>query len=92
MSLNNDKGNFTKNAEACENILVEDKTLKSQVVKLADQTRALSKSYDAIIISSGSFEAGSVKDSDIFEVYDRVDKANFQSALLGGHLASHFLD
>ena len=68
---------FKKNADACENIIVEDKALKSQITKLADSTRAASKGYDAIIISSGSFEAGSVKDSDIFEVYDRVDKANF---------------
>ena len=83
---------FKKNTDACENIIVEDKALKSQITKLADSTRAASKGYDAIIISSGSFEAGSVKDSDIFEVYDRVDKANFQSALLGGHLASHFLN
>ena len=68
---------FNKNTDACENIIVEDKALKSQITKLADLTRAASKGYDAIIISSGSFEAGSVKDSDIFEVYDRVDKANF---------------
>ena len=58
---------------------------------LADQARSASGNYDAIIIASGSFEAGSVKDDNIFEIYDKVDRANFQSALLGGHLASHFL-
>ena len=55
------------------------------------ETGEAEKNYDAIIVASGSFEAGSIRDDDIFEVYQRVDRANFQSALLGGHLASHYL-
>ena len=80
-----------ENSEANTNIIVKDTPMKVQVSSLADQVRSASGNYDAIIIASGSFEAGSVKDDNIFEVYDKVDRMNFQSALLGGHLASHFL-
>jgi len=35
---------------------------------------------------------GSVKDNDIFEKYEKMDRMNFQTALLAGHLAAHQLD
>ena len=34
---------------------------------------------------------GSVKDNDLFEVYERMDRMNTQSALLAAHLASRYL-
>lgn len=34
---------------------------------------------------------GNIKDQDIFEQYDKIDKMCAQSALLTGHLASRFL-
>ena len=34
---------------------------------------------------------GSVKDKDVFEKYDKLDRMNLQSALLSSHLASKFL-
>ena len=66
-----------ENQEASSNIIVKDSALKLQVNDLADQARSVTDRYDAIIVASGSFEAGSVKDENIFEVYERVDRANF---------------
>ena len=34
---------------------------------------------------------GTVRDSDLFEKYDRLDRMNTQSALLTAHLAAHYL-
>ena len=48
--------------------------------------------YDAIICVAGGYEGGSVKDNDVFEKYQRLDRMNFQSALLAGHLATKFLN
>jgi hypothetical protein len=49
-------------------------------------------SFDSIICVAGGFEAGSVKDTDVFEKYYKVDRMNFQSALFSAHLATRFLD
>ena len=35
---------------------------------------------------------GSIKDDDILEKYIALDRANFESALLTGHLSTQFLD
>ncbi len=35
---------------------------------------------------------GSIKDSNIFQVYEDQDRVNFQSALLAGHLATKCLN
>lgn len=48
--------------------------------------------YDAILCVSGGFAMGSIKDSNIFQVYEEQDKVNFQSALLAGHLATKCLN
>lgn len=45
--------------------------------------------YDSIICVAGGFNLSSVKDKDIFEKYEEIDKMNFQTALLAGHIASH---
>ena len=34
---------------------------------------------------------GTIRDADLFEKYDRLDRMNAQSALLTGHLAAHYL-
>ena len=48
--------------------------------------------YDAMICVAGGFTMSSVKDKDIFEKYEKMDRMNFQSALLTAHLATKFLD
>ena len=35
---------------------------------------------------------GSVKDADVLDKYEKMDKMNFQSALMTAHLATKFLD
>ena len=49
-------------------------------------------SYDSIICVAGAFDVGSIKDKDVFEKFEKIDKMNFQSALLTGHLATKFLN
>ena len=49
-------------------------------------------SYDSIICVAGGYEGGSIKDKDVFEKYLKLDRMNFQSALLSAHLATRFLD
>jgi hypothetical protein len=34
-------------------------------------------SYDAIICVAGGFEMGAVKDKDVFDKYEKMDKMNF---------------
>lgn len=45
-----------------------------------------------MICVAGGFDMGSVKDRDVFEKFEKMDKMNFQSALLTAHLATKFLD
>lgn len=48
-------------------------------------------SYDSIICVAGGFMMGTVKDNDIFEKFEKLDKMNMQSALLTSHLATKYL-
>lgn len=41
---------------------------------------------------AGGFDMGSVKDRDVFEKFEKLDKMNFQSALMTAHLATKYLD
>ena len=40
---------------------------------------------------AGGFKVGSIKDNDIYEKYFEMDRMNFQSALLAGHLSTKYL-
>jgi len=40
---------------------------------------------------AGGFELGSVKDKDVFQRFENLDRLNFQSALLTSHLATQYL-
>ena len=84
---------ITSNSEADKHIQV-DSTLpmKEQVQGLLSMSRSASSGYDSIICVSGGFGCSSVKDEDIFQKYEEMDKMNFQSALLAGHIASHQLN
>ena len=80
------------NTEATANVIVDrNVSMKDQVSAILNQTTKFSQSFDAILVVSGGFAMGSVKDKDIFEQWERQDKINFQSALLGGHLATQLL-
>lgn len=80
------------NDEANANILVTKDPMKDQARFLLDESMKASKLYDSIICVSGGFNLSSVKDSDIFEKYEQMDRMNFQTALLAGHIASHTLN
>jgi len=41
---------------------------------------------------TGGFTMGSIKDTDVFVKFEKIDKMNFQSALLTAHLATKFMD
>ena len=58
--------------------------IHSQVTKFAPK-------IDSIICVAGGFQVGSVQDVDVMQNYDNIDRMNFQSALLTGHLATKFL-
>jgi hypothetical protein len=45
-----------------------------------------------MVCVAGGFDMGSVKDTDVFAKFERLDKMNFQSALLTAHLATKYLD
>ena len=47
--------------------------------------------YDSMICVAGGFDMGSVKDKEVFEKYQKLDKMNLQSALLTSHLATRYL-
>lgn len=51
-----------------------------------------SKGYNSIICVSGGFGLSSIKDKDIFDKYEDMDRKNFQSALLAAHIASFQLN
>ena len=51
-----------------------------------------SNKYDSIICVAGGFECSNIKDTTIFESYERMDKVNFQSALLAAHIATKTLN
>ena len=58
---------------------------------LKESIRA-SKLYDSIICVGGGFSQGHLKDADVFEKYDEMDRKNFKSALLAAHFATHQLN
>ena len=55
------------------------------------QTSAFAKEFDSIICVAGGFGISSVKDEDVFEKYLEMDRMNFQTALLSGHLGTKYL-
>ena len=65
--------------------------LKDQVKQVHEHTKTFSTSFDSIICTAGGFEMGSIRDHDVLEKFDRLDRLNAQSALLTGHLAAHYL-
>ena len=58
---------------------------------MLESFRKMDRDFGAVICVSGGFDAGTIKDANIFEKYEQQDQVNFQSALLGSHLASHLL-
>jgi dihydropteridine reductase len=80
------------NDTADANILIStEKRLQEQVQEIHARTKSFNQSFDSIICTAGGFEAGTVRDFDVLEKYERLDRMNAQSALLAGHLAAHYL-
>jgi hypothetical protein len=51
--------------------------MKAQAGNLLTSSIQASKGYDSIICVAGGFNLSSVKDLDIFEKYDEMDRKNF---------------
>jgi len=66
--------------------------MKEQAAALLAESMKASTYYDSIICVAGGFNLSSVKDKDIFEKYEQMDRMNFQTALLAGHIAAHQLN
>jgi len=79
------------NEQADANITLRADSIQSQLALIHEQTKAFSQAFDSVICTAGGFEAGSVRDRDIFEKYDKLDRMCAQSALLSGHLGAHYL-
>ena len=83
---------LNQNSEADSNlVLAGDQQVQSQLPAIYEQTRSFAPSYDSIICVAGGFDVSNVKDDDVLEKYLHIDKVNFQSALLAGHLSTKFL-
>ena len=81
------------NEEADVNILVDsNKSMKDQASRLLKAAIDANKKYDSIICAAGGFNLSSVKDMDIFDKYEEMDKMNFQTALMAAHIAAHTLN
>ena len=69
---------ISANSEADVNLTIDSKvSMKEQVSGLLASSRKASQGYDSIICVSGGFGVSSVKDADIFEKYEQMDKMNF---------------
>ena len=80
------------NTEAHSNLILDSqKKIQEQIRQIHEQTGAFSKSFDSIICTAGGFDMGSVRDHDVFEKYEKLDRMNAQSALLSAHLAANYL-
>ena len=80
------------NTTADANIIIDSqKKIQEQLRLIHDQTSAFSKSFDSIICTAGGFDMGSIRDHDVFEKYEKLDRMNAQSALLSAHLAANYL-
>jgi hypothetical protein len=68
---------------------------RHQSFHLSNHIRLMTKltcfSFDSIICVAGGFDMGSVKDKEVFDKYEKLDKMNLQSALLTSHLATKYL-
>ena len=51
--------------------------MKAQVGTLAEQTRAASAQYNAIICVAGGFGLSNIRDTSIMESYEEQDRINF---------------
>ncbi len=66
---------LTANTEADFNLILDSqKKMQEQISQVHKETSNFSKSFDSIICTAGGFEMGSVRDHDIFQKYDRLDK------------------
>ena len=84
------KGQENKHADS--NLLIDPtQNIQSQLPHLYEEAMSFSKEFDSIICVAGGFDVSHIKDEDILEKYAQMDKINFQSALLTGHLSTKFL-
>ena len=82
----------TANTESDQNIIFnKDAPTKDNAKALVEQAAQHSQQYQSIICVAGGFDVGEVNDSDVFEKFERLDKMNFQSALMAAHLATRQL-
>jgi dihydropteridine reductase len=80
------------NTEADINLVLDsNKKIQEQIRLIHEQTSSFSKAFDSIICTAGGFDMGSVRDHDVFEKYEKLDRMNAQSALLSAHLAANYL-
>ena len=81
-----------ENSEADSNIVISptDK-VQDQMEMIYDKTQQFGKELDSIMCVAGGFDVSSIKDEDVFQRYLHMDRVNFQSALLAGHLSTSYL-
>ncbi|CDW74303.1 UNKNOWN [Stylonychia lemnae] len=80
------------NDHADENLQVSSTVkIQTQLETIHQRTKQFSSNFDTIICTAGGFDVGNIKDNDLFEKYEKLDRMNAQSALLTGHLASRYL-
>lgn len=65
--VNNDKADSNYQLSAQEK-------LQAQIDKIHAHTLSFSQNFDSIICTAGGFDVGSIKDNDVFEKYEKLDK------------------
>ena len=82
---------LSPNSEADQSLVLSGGKVQEQLPHIYEETKAFSPTFDSIICVAGGFGISSVTDDDVLEKYQEMDRMNFQSALLSGHLGTKFL-
>uniref|UniRef100_A0A7S3FUQ0 Dihydropteridine reductase n=1 Tax=Strombidium rassoulzadegani TaxID=1082188 RepID=A0A7S3FUQ0_9SPIT len=83
---------LTSNKQADANLILKAEDKLPDLQQIYSQTESFSKTFDSIVCVAGGFTVSNIKDEDCIEKYLEMDRVNFQSALLTGHLSTKYLD
>jgi dihydropteridine reductase len=82
---------MTHNSEASHNIITESGELQDQIERIHSDIESHAP-FNSIICTAGGWAGGSVRDKNVAEVVQSMHERCTLSALLTGHLASHYLN
>jgi dihydropteridine reductase len=81
-----------ENKDADYSIVIKAEGTFQESQYIIEEIKKITNKISSIIVVSGGFSMGSIKNENIFEVTEKMLQVNLKSALTASHIASHLLE